>query len=168
MRGVYAIGNLRLDIRVKDKGQKNEQDQCARALGQGGKIEYGGNTGSLIALAGLQASWGEWQNVESGTTGEYFTIGGGVGAGLGLTRDFGTAVSLSNFVGYGETVTAGGSISILGGSYSATQNVAGNWTSSGGSVDLLSISLLNLRRLGFTVSSTAGETFIRNCVLRGQ
>jgi hypothetical protein len=150
----------------EEEPQNEEQDQCALALQQPGEIEYGGNTGSLVLLAGFQGSWGTWKNIKTGTHGSYTTVGGGVGAGIGLTRDYGKVRSLADFAGYGETASIGGSIGPVGGGYSATQNAAGDWVSSGGSVGY-SPSFLSSRRLGASATATAGETFIRNCHVHG-
>ncbi len=149
-----------------EEPQKEEEDQCALALQQPGEIEYGGNTGSLVILAGFQGSWGKWKNTKTGTHGSYTTVGGGVGAGIGLTRDYGKVRSLADFAGYGETASVGGSIGPVGAGYSATQNAAGDWVSSGGSVGY-SPSFLSSRRLGASATATAGETFLRNCHVHG-
>jgi hypothetical protein len=154
------------EVREDEMPQK-EQDQCALALQQPGEIEFTGNTGSLVFLGGFSGSIGIWRNTKTGASGDYHTIGGGVGLGVGFTQDYGKARSLAAFVGYGETLDVGGSIGPVGGSYSATQNAAGDWVSSGGALGY-SPSILSSRRLGATATATAGETFIRNCHVRGQ
>ena len=141
---------------------------CERALEQSGEIEYGGATGTAIIGGGLQVSWGQWTNLRTGSWGNYKTFGAGLGVGAGFTRDYGRARSLADFVGYGETASAGISYGPIGASYSATQNVDGEWVSQGGSLgyskDIPGLSIANFSG---ALTATAGDTSISGCHVVG-
>ena len=143
-------------------------DPCAVALQQPGRIEFGGNTLNLVLLAGYSGSDGAWRNLDTGSHGHYHTSGAAIGAGVGLTRDYGIARSLADFVGYGETASVSGSLGPVGGGYSATQNVEGDWISNEGSLGYShNIPGLGNRRLGAAATVRAGETILRNCHVYG-
>lgn len=139
-------------------------NQCAAALTQSDEIEFGGNTASAVILGGMQVSWGEWRNLRTGSHGRYSTRGVGLGAGLGITRDYGKAKSLADFVGYGETGSAGAAWGPVGAGYSVTENAFGEVVAKGGGLGWSPpIPGLGYKKLGLALTATAGETSISNC-----
>ena len=145
-------------------------NECKAALTESGEIEFGGNTATAIILGGMQVSWGKWQNLRTGSHGSYTTRGVGLGIGAGVTRDYGRAKSLADFVGYAETASIEGSVGPASAGYSSSQNVYGQSVSKGGSVTLLSPPMpgLGYRKLGVAASATSNETSISGCHAHGK
>lgn len=118
-------------------------------------------------MGSRSAGESEWRNLKFGSSGKYLTVGASLG--LGVTRDYGHAASLAEFVGYGETAGVGLSYGPIGGSYSATQNIEGDWVAQEGALGWSpSQPYAAVRNVGFAATATAGKTFISECTVRGQ
>jgi hypothetical protein len=71
-----------------------DDPKCALALAQSGNIAFEATTGSLIVGGGITGSRGTFINLKYGTTGSFFSLGGGGGADIGIAEVAGTASSL--------------------------------------------------------------------------
>jgi RHS repeat-associated protein len=167
-RAEIVVNGVRLK-KLKPFGPPDEKNKivlspCEAALEQDGEIEFSGNTGSAILLAGPSATGGIWRNVKTGSRGDYRTVSGGLGLSLGVTQDYGYARSLSAFVGYGETAAIGASVGPAAAGYQWGQGPTGEISSEGGSIGFSPPGPeIKLQKVGINLSVTAGETTISNC-----
>lgn len=145
---------------VLNPPQKPKDDpSCKLALAQDGNIAFQAKTGSLIVGGGITGSWGSFVNLRTGTTGSFFSIGGGVGADIGAAWVGGTAKSLGLFNQGGVSFNAGaGPVA-----YSANGSLGkGGITPAGQSAGL------GLGTLKVGLSLTASGTRLYGCKVSGQ
>ena len=77
--------------------QPKDDPNCALALAQDGNIAFEATTASLIAGGGITGARGSFINLRTGTTGSFFSVGGGGGVDIGIAQVGGTALSLGLF-----------------------------------------------------------------------
>lgn len=122
-----ASGKNRLRYDFARRGavlpQKSE-DACGIVAGQTGGIRFTGTTVSLTLLAGITKTSGTFTNVRTGSTGRFVSYGVSVGLSVGAGHTSGYYDSISNFLGYAETLEA--SVSVFGSAFSANDFLAQN------------------------------------------
>ena len=81
---------------------------CNRAISEPGTISVTSVSANLIVGGGPVGAVGMWQNNRTGTTGGFFSLGGGGGADFGLSLEDQTFASLNDFQGFGVTAQVSG------------------------------------------------------------
>lgn len=115
--------------------------------------------GSLIVGGGITGSRGSFINLRTGTTGRFFSIGGGGGADIGIAEVAGTASSLALLNQGGVSLNVSGGIA----TFSANGSLGkGGITPAGKSAGL------GLGTLKVGASLTASGTRVYGCKVRGQ
>jgi RHS repeat-associated protein len=150
-----------------DSPQKSDSDDnaCARAASEAGKVRATGITASVTGLFGVTVTRGSWVNLQTGTRGSFESSGFTVGLGIGATRTSVTYSSMGAFTGSSDGVSVSGTILPMGpvgfgGAYSWSWNDSGSGQGGGGSA-----SPSFLPRLGVEGSWT--YTNISNCRPKG-
>ena len=151
--------------------QPRRTQSCTIVRGEEGTIVARGVTVTAIVGLGLTVTRGWFRNIATGSTGRYTTVAVGAGAIAGISETGSTFPNISNFVGYGESVTYGfpvpfsryvpgiGSIlSRIGIGGSVHSNIDSEWV--GKSSDV------GAGRAG--LAGTAGETSISHCSVGGR
>ena len=81
-----SVGYIKPSINLNDLNltppadePQEAQDAFAVALQEEGAVVTDQLNGSLIVGGGITVSWGSFENLKTGTTGSFFTLGGGAG-----------------------------------------------------------------------------------------
>lgn len=142
------------------KTQKTQDDpNCKLALAQDGNIAFEATTGSLIVLGGITGSLGSFVNLRTGTTGSFFSVGGGGGADIGIAEVGGTASSLALLNQGGASFNASAGIATFSANGSLGKGGITPAGKSGG---------LGLGTLKVGLSLAASGTRLYGCKVRGQ
>lgn len=162
VRGVNLPGVASVDI-VALGPQK--VDPCSVVAGQTGGIKYSGTAVSLVLLGGITRTSGTFTNVRTGSTGHFISYGVSLGLGIGAGRTSGYYGSISNFLGYSETLE--GSASLFGSALSAnafvTQNANNDITAGGAGVSVGAPLPLPAWANRAAATATASDTSISGC-----
>jgi RHS repeat-associated protein len=81
------------------QSQKKDDPGCKQAMQEPGNVEVGSLNFTAIVGGGVTGSWGTFRNVETGTTGNYYTLGGGAGVDVGPSMTAGTYRSAGDLSG---------------------------------------------------------------------
>jgi RHS repeat-associated protein len=151
---------------IKPQKNTSNNDACAQAANELGKVRATGITGSVTGLFGVTFTRGTWTTLQTGTTGNFESSGFTVGLGAGATRTNVTYSSMGAFTGSSDGVSVSGTILPLGpvgfgGAYSWSWNDSGSGQGGGGSA-----SPSFLPRFGVEGSWT--YTNISNCHPKGE
>ena len=117
------LGIMNLDWSLSDITVN--ADPCAVALTEPGHIKTLQLSGSAIALLGLTGALGKFWNSDTGTTGYFFSAGGGVGGDIGASFSGSDYNNLVSFNGFNENVNVGLSIP-FGVAWSRHDDLSGN------------------------------------------
>lgn len=93
-------------VRLKAAKDGGRSGLCG-CLSEEGQIDYEATVGTFIVGGGITGSSGTFRNARTGTTGSFFSLGGGGGAELGVTQVSGTARSLALLNGGGVSLNVG-------------------------------------------------------------
>ena len=142
---------------VSNNSAKDDPD-CKVALSQKGNIVYEATVGTAVVVGGITGSRGSFVNVKTGTTGRFFSVGGGGGVDVGASQVIGTVDSL-------KLLDQGGvSINVSAGpaAFSANGSLGkGGITPAGKSAGLAA-------GMPIAGSVTAGGTRLYGCKARGK
>jgi hypothetical protein len=92
--------------------KQQPRDACSVAVTEKGKIVTAQVSATFVAAIGLTGSVGHFTNLETGTTGYFFT--GGAGAGLDVGAEYGGSAyrNLASLVGYNYTVNVSATVGV--------------------------------------------------------
>jgi len=153
-----GYGSIPAAALQKNVAAKNDP-KCNLALSQDGQISYEATAGALIVGGGITGSRGTFINLDTGTTGSFFSVGGGVGLDIGAAQVAGKVYSLA-------LLNKGGAS--INGSY---LKGAGSFNFSLGekSITYSGFSFgAGLGKFRIGGSATAGGTRLYGCKVRGQ
>lgn len=149
------------------RASTQKQDACGIVAGQTGRIKYSGTTVSAVLLGGLTRTFGSFTNFRTGSTGHFVSYGVSVGLGVGVGHTEGYYNSISNFLGYSETLE--GSLSLLGSALSVngsvSQNANNDITAVNGGLCLGVPLPLPAWASRAAATATASDTSISNCTV---
>lgn len=150
-------GGVRVSLSLQNEVPKDDP-KCALALAQSGNIGFEATIGSLIVGGGITGARGTFINLLTGTTGHFFSLGGGGGADIGMAEVAGVASSL------GLLNKGGASFNVSAGiaAFSANGSLGkGGITPAGKSAGL------GLSSLKVGASLTLQGTRVYGCTVRG-
>lgn len=134
-------------------GGEATQNTCAVAAAEPGQIAYVGVSGTFAEGFGGSGGVGKFTNLQTGTTGYYYTVGVSAGEEVAESGVGGVAGSMSAFLGVGVSATA--ALGGLSGSVSVGSSPIPNGASAGGAV-------------GEGAAATVSYTQVFNCTLGHQ
>jgi RHS repeat-associated protein len=132
------------------------KSMCQRAIEQQGVAEIAFTSGTLIVGGGITGSIGTFRKLRTGTTGRFFSLGGGAGADIGASVSTGRISSVALLTGGAVSLNVTAGV----GTASATASLGKNSATP-------SAVTVGLSTPGRGVSATLTGTKLFNCNIRG-
>jgi len=94
----------------RDRGRREAAPQraktpCEQATEEPGTVETVTFTYTAIVGGGITGGYGTFRNTRTGTTGNFFTLGGGAGVDIGVSVTYGRVRSVADLTGFAATVS---------------------------------------------------------------
>jgi RHS repeat-associated protein len=107
VRYLRALALAQRKVPRAPKIRDNKDDPgCLAAKSEEGPVAFEVTAGAVIVGGGVTGSRGSFINLRTGTTGSFWSIGGGGGADIGISEGFGTYSSVANLAGGGVSGNA--------------------------------------------------------------